>query len=578
MRSSSTSCTRATGSTPDADAVTSAAASAPAAKPTWRERRVDRAAWLAVVLALVGWSVLRAEIDPGAVLNTDGWGSFSEFWLAIASPELSGWFLELAARETLTTLSYAVLGTALAVGLGFVGGLLLSETVWRPLVGSFLVSRLGWIASRLALGVPRSVHEVVFGLLLLAVLGLDPLVAVLAIGIPFGMVTAKVFAEIIDETSSRAYRALRAGGATRSTAMAYGVLPSAGADLVSYSFYRFECAIRAAAILGLVGAGGVGFQLRLSFQSLRYEEMWTLIFALILLSGLADAWSTAVRRRYRRPVAIEAGYVVGQSRRPRRDRVLMASAIGLVALVPLSWWWSGLSLGALFSDRSRRLAEDLVAAMFPPSLPGGMGPLVAQTLDTLGLAVLSIAIAFAAAALVAFAAARPARAQAGASRLIARGLAWAARAVLLLCRAIPPPVWALLFLFLFFPGIWPGALALGVYNFGVLGRLMAEVVENADEAPARALAAQGAPALAARAYSTIPQVLGRFVALGQYRWEVAVRETVVVGVVGAAGLGRLLDEQLSSFDYDAVSSTLIALVVLTLIVDLASASLRRSLR
>jgi phosphonate transport system permease protein len=84
--------------------------------------------------------------------------------------------------------------------------------------------------------------------------------------------------------------------------------------------------------------------------------------------------------------------------------------------------------------------------------------------------------------------------------------------------------------------------------------------------------------LAVRAYSTVPQVLGRFIALGQYRWEVAVRETVVVGVVGAAGLGRVLDEQLSSFDYDALTSTLIALVVLTLLVDFASAALRRSFR
>ncbi|MFQ5425869.1 MAG: PhnE/PtxC family ABC transporter permease [Gaiellales bacterium] len=543
-----------------------------------RSRRVDRLAWLVAVLALVGWSIARAQTDVSAIVNTRGWPSFADFFAAAVRPELGGAFLSLVARETLTTLAYATLGTALAIVIGLFGGVVLAETTWRPLSGRFVVGRLGWIVSRVALGIPRSVHEVVFALLLLSVLGLDPLVAVLAIGLPFGAVTAKVFAEIIDETSGASVRALRAAGATRLGALAYGVLPGSMPDLVSYGFYRFECAIRAAAVLGIVGAGGLGFQLALSFQSLRYEEMWTLLFALILLSGVADVWSSVVRRRYRNPDPGRCSEGVPGAHRLRRDRVLIGSGVLFLILVPLSWWWTGLSLSSLVSERTRALLGDLAGGTVPPRLPGGLAPLVGQTLDTLALAVLSIGIAFVLASLVAFAAAGPTRPRRGLSRLRSRVVVVAARGVLLTCRAIPPPVWALLFLFVLFPGIWPGAVALGIYNFGVLGRLMSDVVQNLDDRPARALAAQGATGLVVRAYSTVPQLLGRFVALGQYRWEVAVRETVVVGVVGAAGLGRLLDEQLSSFDYAAVTSTLIALVVLTVTVDLASAALRRSLR
>lgn len=94
----------------------------------------------------------------------------------------------------------------------------------------------------------------------------------------------------------------------------------------------------------------------------------------------------------------------------------------------------------------------------------------------------------------------------------------------------------------------------------------------------RALAAQGASGGQVFLYGVLPAAIPRFAAYGLYRWEVTIREAVVVGVVGAGGLGLLLDQQLASFDYSGVVSTLIALIVLTLMVDLVSAAIRRSLR
>src|SRR5262249_15605672 len=142
-------------------------------------------------------------------------------------------------------------------------------------------STAGWAVTRTLLAIPRGIHEVVWGLLLLSLFGIQPVVAVLAIGIPFGAVTAKVFSEILDETSLHPYTGLTAAGASRPSAVLYGLLPPALSELFSYGFYRFECAIRSAAILGLIGAGGLGFQLQLSFQALQYDEIWTLLYALM---------------------------------------------------------------------------------------------------------------------------------------------------------------------------------------------------------------------------------------------------------------------------------------------------------
>lgn len=523
--------------------------------PLRRRRSLPRIALALCVTAAVAASALTAGVGRHDLVNGDGWPLAQRFFVAAAHPQLDAAFLRLAWRSSLTTLAYATLGTALALAIGVVVGPLVSQAWWRGRRRSWQVA---WVVSRVALVIPRGVHEVIWGLFLLSVLGLDPLVAVLAIGIPFGAVTAKVFSEILDETDQRPYLALRAAGAGRLASLAYGLAPAAFPDLLSYGFYRFECAIRAAAILGLVGAGGVGFQIALSFQSLRYEEMWTFLYALVLLSGAADLWSATVRGR----------------RGERRDPVLTGSVVAAVALFGLSWWWVHLDPAKIATARTRSLLADIASRALPPELGSEtLAGLVRLSLDTLAMSVLAAAIACVGAFVLAYPAARVER---GTPLRVLRMAA--TRLLLLFCRAIPPPVWALVFLFVLFPGILPGAFALGVYNMGVVGRLCAEAIENAGTAPSRSLRAGGASAPQAFFYATLPATFGRFAAFSFYRWEVAVRETVVVGVVGAGGLGLLLRQQLTGFDYAAMVSTLVALIVLTLAADLLGALARSALR
>jgi phosphonate transport system permease protein len=129
-----------------------------------------------------------------------------------------------------------------------------------------------------------------------------------------------------------------------------------------------------------------------------------------------------------------------------------------------------------------------------------------------------------------------------------------------------------------YPGLLPGAVALAAYNAGVLGRLMAEAQESLPAGPARALRVQGAGRGGAWLYATLPRVLPKDLAYGLYRWEVATRETVIVGLVGAGGLGQLLAFQTAGFNWPAVTATLLALIVLTLVVDLLSTLARRACR
>ena len=152
------------------------------------------------------------------------------------------------------------------------------------------------------------------------------------------------------------------------------------------------------------------------------------------------------------------------------------------------------------------------------------------------------------------------------------------RAVFAFTRGVPELLWALLIVFVLSPGILPGAIALAVHNYGILGKLSAEVVENLDPRPARALRRSGAGNLQMLMYGVMPQALPQFLTYLLYRWEVVIRTTIVVGFVSAGGLGREFRLAMSFFQYDEVTLLLACYLILVLGVDLVSAWLRRLAR
>ena len=145
-------------------------------------------------------------------------------------------------------------------------------------------------------------------------------------------------------------------------------------------------------------------------------------------------------------------------------------------------------------------------------------------------------------------------------------------------RGVPELVLAMIIVFFLSPGILPGALALGLHNYGIVGRLTAEVVENLDPAPARALRAAGAGNAKILLYGILPQALPQFITYLLYRWEVVIRTTVVVGFVGAGGLGREFALRLDWFHYPDVGVIIVWYLALVIGVDLLSGWLRRLAR
>ena len=228
----------------------------------------------------------------GSIVHPGGISAIGEFFKAALAPEMSGSFLRLTLESAWTTVAYAVAGVSLAMVLGLPLGILASGVLTRP--SSVRVAEV--IGFRFLLGVLRAVHELVWAWLFVVAIGLLPIAAILALAIPYGGILGRIYADILNDVPQEPLRALRSSAASECKVLLYGQLPMALPDMVSYSFYRFECAIRAAAIMGFVGIGGLGMQIQLSINDLLYNEVWTLLYALIGLIFLLDVWSNWIRR------------------------------------------------------------------------------------------------------------------------------------------------------------------------------------------------------------------------------------------------------------------------------------------
>jgi len=189
------------------------------------------------------------------------------------------------------------------------------------------------------------------------------------------------------------------------------------------------------------------------------------------------------------------------------------------------------------------------------------------TLETIAISAIGTALA----ALLGLLLALPASGRFG---VLARA---AARLVLNFLRSIPELVWAALMVMAAGLGPFAGALALALHTTGVIGRLFAETLENAPSEPAQALQFSGTRSSLAFLYGTMPQVVPQLVAYSLYRWEINIRMAAVLGVVGAGGLGQMLYFSLSLFHQQQAMTVIIAMLVLVVIVDGASAWLRQRL-
>lgn len=267
-------------------------------------------------------------------------------------------------------------------------------------------------------------------------------------------------------------------------------------------------------------------------------------------------------------------------RDPLARRRLTALVLALVLLWPMLHL-AEFKPWAMFSGDSLKVMGGFLAAFLPPSVePDFLALLAKATLETLAMATAGVALAFVIALPLAFAMTRSlsvSRIGPGPGRWLGQVLRTGVRGLLTLLRAIPELVWALMLVRAFGLGPAAGVLALAVTYGGMLGKVYAEILESNDTRPARALLEGGSGRVAALFYGLLPGAAQELASYTVYRWECAVRASVVMGFVGAGGLGQLMDQSMKMLNGGEACSILIVFLLLVLLADGLSALLRKVL-
>ncbi len=240
----------------------------------------------AFVLAFLGLDTTDDLIHQG------GLQAAARLARSLLAPDLSPEFLVIVLDATLVTVSYAVAGMTVAIVIGIPGAVIVSGVLVRGRRARAVSS----VLSRGTFGFLRAMHELVWALLFLAILGLTPVAGILAIGVPYGATLARVLGEHLQNAPKEVILALRSSGASRWQELVYGRVPVASGDIVAYLAYRFECAVRAAAVLSFIGLGGIGYRLNLALHDFRFDRVWPLIAALVGLIAIIDVVSARTRR------------------------------------------------------------------------------------------------------------------------------------------------------------------------------------------------------------------------------------------------------------------------------------------
>lgn len=246
-------------------------------------RRSRWAAW-AVILGAIVWSAVETEVSLGRMI--EGLPFMWDFLRRMIPPDLS--VLGNALRGAMETIQIAVVGTAVAAVLALPMGFAAARNAAPP-----------WLFywARSLLNAFRAVDTLVYALFFVAAVGLGPFPGVLAVMVYTATVLAKLYSEAIEAIEPGPVEAVRATGATTLQVLRWGVLPQLVPQFLSFTLYRFETNIRAAAILGFVGAGGIGFYIQTYLRMLNYPAASTVLLVLIVLVMAVDFTSSRLRAR-----------------------------------------------------------------------------------------------------------------------------------------------------------------------------------------------------------------------------------------------------------------------------------------
>jgi phosphonate transport system permease protein len=525
----------------------------------------------AALLGLGAWAVADLKINVATLVDSAGnAANFAGRMLPLDFPPV-GEVLRLTGQ----TLSIVVCATVLSV--------LLSVPVAIMAAANTTAHPTARLAARGLIVLARAVPDVVLAIVFLRVFGLGAFAGVLAMGLhSIGMI-GKMYADAIEQIDEGPRAAIRAGGATRVQELISGVLPQVLPAFVAHGLHRFDINLRISVVLGFVGVDGLGHAIATAFRGLDYQRGMALALLVLLLCVLVELLSGAIRRallrggdtRVRRATTAPSGPAAPSPpavrisppwtvRRGRR------AAYGIVAgLVLLVSVW-GIDVSPTRVVMALGDLGGTLAFFWPPETGGILPELLADLWVTVKIALAATLMGAVLALPVGALAARNVAPSSAVQRLC--------RIFVVTVRGVPELVLAIVFVVVTGLGPVAGALALGIGAIGLLGKLVADSLEEVDPGVEQALRATGAGRWQVFFSATLPQAAPAFVGHLLYQLDVNIRSATLLGIVGAGGIGFHLQNAARVLEFGVVTTVMLLVFATVLVVELLAVWLRRVVR
>jgi phosphonate transport system permease protein len=453
---------------------------------------------------------------------TSGWDSAFSQLRQFFPPDLSPAYLKALLGPLLETLEIAAAATFLAV----VFGLLFALYVGARLPGARLLYAL--LASL------RAFPDLTLAIFCVIVLGLGTPAGVVALTIFYTAAMGKIFSDLFATADLGPVEALQSTGAGRVIVAMFGLLPLRMKDLLTYGAYEFESVIRAATIVGAVGAGGLGTELIGAVNLTEYHHVSAIILLLVVVVAIVDRMAWLIRRY---------------------PKLLLLLLVGGAASV-----WANRPDMLALSHAIQRFRS-----MLPPEAPEHLIRVPGLVGETLLMAFGGTLLAMVLALPIGVAAAR---------NLSPALIHFPARRFLEFLRAIPEVVWGLLLMGVAGLGPKIGILALGLHSAGSLGKLFAESLENVPPEPVLAMTATGGSRIAIATFAHLPLAFSPMIVHSLFRLEWNMRAATVVGMISAGGIGQALFDAQQLFHYREMVWYLVVTWVLVMLTDLINTRVR----
>lgn len=454
------------------------------------------------------------------------------------------------------TIEMSILGSAIGLVLSIPFIFITSENIAPSKLLSSLLNKF--------FAVIRTIPSLIWAAVLVSIFSIGKFSGTISLAIISFLISQKLLRERVEEMNENELNSIRVVGATKIQVMQYAVFPSVSKHIISVFFLVLESNMRSATILGFVGAGGIGQLMWTKLNHLKYDSLSTIIFVLFFIIFVIDFISVSMRKD------INTNYkIINSTRNFKIFKVLKKIFLFLVICIFIR------IVNQYFSISLERFSQGIVQGRnifirmahpnllyIPKMIEGIFESLYIALFATVVSGVLSLFLTY----FTAY--------NSSPNKMISVVFKILANVM----RTFPPMIVAIIFFRGLGPGKFSGALALIVYSVGNIMKMYSEIIENVNPNIEDSIRATGASKINIYQYGLLRETFPSFIGIVLYRLESNIRNSTILGIIGAGGIGTLLNMNIIWRKWENVGMIVLVIAIMIGVVDTLSRKIRMKIK